>query len=46
MSSTVMNRVANFLGMEVEIDGGTFGARLGHHGEAVLSVPDELAFPE
>jgi hypothetical protein len=32
--------------MEVEVDGGTFDTRLGNHAEAVLSVPDELAFRE
>ena len=33
-----------FLGsVEVEVDGGTFGVRLGDHAQAVLGVPDELA---
>jgi hypothetical protein len=36
-----------FLGsVEVEVDGGAFGARLRHHTETVLGVPDDLAFRE
>jgi hypothetical protein len=30
----------------VEVDGGAFSARLRHHAETVLGVPDELAFRE
>jgi hypothetical protein len=36
-----------FLGtMQVEINGGTFGIRLGYHTQSVLAMPDALAFRE
>jgi hypothetical protein len=35
-----------FGSVEVEVDGGAFGVRLGHHAEAVLDVLDTLALRE
>jgi len=38
---------SEFLGsVELKVDGGPFGVRLGYHPQAVLCMPDELAFHE
>ncbi len=41
------NLSGEFLGsVEMEVDGGALGARLGHHAEAILDVLDVLALRE